>query len=136
MAAQNDRLPDRPGTDDPGRGRRIGIDVGSVRIGGAASDPDGYAEAMETVFRAWPDIPITENHIRQLHRDLLRYSDKDEWHRGNYKTSPNNVAAFDENGNENDELAVVTQPQDQIMQRLLLRSVRAPQAASIKATVP
>ena len=26
----------------------------------------GYAEAMETIFYAWPDIPITENHIRQL----------------------------------------------------------------------
>jgi Fic family protein len=38
----------------------------------------GYAEVMETVFRAWGDIPITENHIKQLHRDLLRHSDKDE----------------------------------------------------------
>ncbi|MBZ4341243.1 Holliday junction resolvase RuvX, partial [Mycobacterium tuberculosis] len=25
----DDRLPDRPGDDDPGRGRRIGIDVGT-----------------------------------------------------------------------------------------------------------
>ena len=46
----------------------------------------GYAEVMDTVFRAWPDIKITENHIRQLHRDLLVYSDKDGWHRGSYKT--------------------------------------------------
>ena len=30
----------------------------------------GYAEVMETVFQAWADIPITENHIKQLHRDL------------------------------------------------------------------
>ena len=30
--------------------------------------------------------------------DLLRYSEKDAWHRGNYKTSSNSVAAFDENG--------------------------------------
>jgi len=60
----------------------------------------GYAEAMETVFRAWSDIKITENHIRQLHRDLLRYSEKDDWHRGNYKTSSNSVAAFDENGRQ------------------------------------
>src|SRR5579871_4510607 len=36
----------------------------------------GYAETMETVFRAWQDIKITENHILQLHRDLLRYSGK------------------------------------------------------------
>jgi Fic family protein len=58
----------------------------------------GYAEVMETVFHAWADIPVTENHIRQLHRDLLRYSDKDERHRGEYKTSPNNVGAFDDGG--------------------------------------
>lgn len=58
----------------------------------------GYAEVMETVFRAFTDIPITENHIRQLHRDLLRHSDKDEWHRGGYKTLPNNVGAFDADG--------------------------------------
>jgi Fic family protein len=60
----------------------------------------GYAEVMNTVFRAWLDIKITENHIRQLHRDLLVYSDKDGWHRGSYKTSSNSVAAFDENGNQ------------------------------------
>src|ERR1700721_1152183 len=46
----------------------------------------GYAEVMETVFRAWAEIPITENHIKQLHRDLLQYSDKDEPHRGGHKT--------------------------------------------------
>lgn len=60
----------------------------------------GYAEVMELVFRAWQDITFTENHIRQLHRDLLSYSDKDEWHRGNYKTASNSVAAFDENGQQ------------------------------------
>src|SRR5277367_6174924 len=31
----------------------------------------GYADVMETVFYAWADIPLNENHIRQLHRDLL-----------------------------------------------------------------
>src|SRR5277367_1490800 len=38
----------------------------------------GYAEAMELVFRSWEDIPVTENHIKQLHRDLLAHSGKDE----------------------------------------------------------
>jgi Fic family protein len=60
----------------------------------------GYAEVMEMIFRAWEDIPFTENHIRQLHRDLLIYSNKDEWHRGNYKTASNSVAAFDGNGQQ------------------------------------
>ncbi|NCA73158.1 MAG: Fic family protein, partial [Sphingobacteriia bacterium] len=43
---------------------------------------------------------VTENHIKQLHRDLLRFSDKDERHRGAYKTASNSVAAFDAEGNQ------------------------------------
>jgi len=58
----------------------------------------GYAEVMELVFSSWQDITFTENHIRQLHQNLLVYSEKDAWHRGNYKTTSNSVAAFDENG--------------------------------------
>ncbi|MDR0239055.1 MAG: Fic family protein [Deltaproteobacteria bacterium] len=60
----------------------------------------GYAETMEQVFQSWEYIPLTENHIRQLHRDLLRHSGKDERHRGKYKTSPNDVAAFDAQGQQ------------------------------------
>ncbi len=60
----------------------------------------GYAEVMELVFSSWQDIALTENHIRQLHRDLLTYSEKDARHRGNYKTATNSVVAFDENGKQ------------------------------------
>lgn len=60
----------------------------------------GYAETMEQFFQSWEYIPLTENHVRQLHRDLLRHSDKDERHRGTYKTSPNNVVAFDADGKQ------------------------------------
>lgn len=60
----------------------------------------GYAEVMELAFSSWQDITLTENHIKQLHRDLLAYSEKDAWHRGNYKTSSNSVVAFDEGGKE------------------------------------
>jgi hypothetical protein len=41
------------------------------------------------VFRSWAEITLTENHIKQLHRDLLRHSEKDAHHRGKYKTQPN-----------------------------------------------
>jgi Fic family protein len=58
----------------------------------------GYAELMDLVFNSWQDIPLTENQIKQLHQILLQYSEKDGWHRGNYKTNSNSVAAFDENG--------------------------------------
>ena len=60
----------------------------------------GYAEVMERVSSSWQDITLTENHIKQLNRDLLVYSEKDAWHRGNYKTSSNSVVAFDENGGQ------------------------------------
>jgi Fic family protein len=58
----------------------------------------GYAEIMNTIFSHWENIPSTENHIKQLHRDLLIHSEKDERHRGAYKTLNNHVEAFDENG--------------------------------------
>ena len=60
----------------------------------------GYAELMDLVFSSWQDIPVTENHIKQMHQILLRFSAKDTWHRGNYKTNSNSVAAFDENGSQ------------------------------------
>lgn len=60
----------------------------------------GYADVMETVFAHASVIEFTENHVRQLHRDMLVYSAKDERHRGEYKTNPNNVSAFDADGNE------------------------------------
>lgn len=46
------RRPDRPGPDDPGRGRRNGVDVGTVRIGVAGCDPDGIlATPIQTLRR-------------------------------------------------------------------------------------
>jgi putative Holliday junction resolvase len=62
VASVGHRLPDRPGSDDPGRGRRLGIDVGSVRIGVASSDPDGIlATPVETVRR-----DRSGKHLRRL----------------------------------------------------------------------
>ena len=58
----------------------------------------GYADVMDLVFESWQDIPVTENHIKQLHQHLLRHSDKDTRHCGHYKTGVNHVVAFDENG--------------------------------------
>ena len=60
----------------------------------------GYAELMDLVFGSLADIPFDENHIKQLHKILLRHSAKDERHRGQYKTTSYHVAAFDENGTQ------------------------------------
>jgi Fic family protein len=58
----------------------------------------GYAELMETIFTSWQEIELTENNIKQLHKVLLKYSEKDAHHRGNYKKQPNRVEAFDSEG--------------------------------------
>ena len=60
----------------------------------------GYAEVMEIIFGAWAGIPLSENQIKGLHQQLLQPSEKDGWHRGNYKKFPNSVAAFDEKGGQ------------------------------------
>lgn len=64
----------------------------------------GYAAAMETVFAGFDAIGLTENHIGQLHRDLLQYSDKDDRHRGEYKRLENHVEAF---GTDGESLGIV-----------------------------
>lgn len=60
----------------------------------------GYAEAIGLIFDSAAMISLTDNHIKQLHRDLLRHSEKDARHRGEYKSNTNHVSAFDEEGNE------------------------------------
>ena len=60
----------------------------------------GYAKVMETVFAHFDQITPSENHIRQLHRDLLVHSTKDARHRGAYKTNTNHVVAIDGAGKE------------------------------------
>ena len=58
----------------------------------------GYADAMEMVLGDWRDIDLTGNHVKQLHLELLKYSEKDTRHRGAYKTLSNHVEAFDPDG--------------------------------------
>ena len=60
----------------------------------------GYAEVMRLLFDSYSTIPLTENYLKQLHAMLLKHSEKDERHRGAYKTLSNNVEAFDQNGKE------------------------------------
>ena len=73
------------------------LDLGSFRSRDE-QEVAGYAEATKLVFDSWREIPLEENHIKQLHGILLKFSDRDEHHRGNYKTISNNVEAFDSRG--------------------------------------
>lgn len=58
----------------------------------------GYAEVMNLIFQNYEHIPLSESYIQQLHHELLQYSEKDYWHRGYYKKSPNHVEAFGPDG--------------------------------------
>ena len=72
----------------------------------------GYAEAIDMVFQAYDDLRITENHIRQLHQVLLKHSNKDERHRGSYKTLSNQVVATNAEGEEIGVICETTTPCD------------------------
>ncbi|MBS4064028.1 MAG: Fic family protein [Chitinophagaceae bacterium] len=53
----------------------------------------GYFEALDIISEAYNDIQIAEGDIKNLHNILMKYSTKDEWHKGNYKQHSNAVEA-------------------------------------------
>ena len=53
----------------------------------------GYYDTLELIYENYGNIKLTENYIKQLHQNLLRYSDKDTRHRGQYKSLSNKVVA-------------------------------------------
>jgi Fic family protein len=58
----------------------------------------GYADLMEMIFEGYESITPTENHIKQLHGMLLKYSAKVQDHLGEYKNVSNHVEAFGPDG--------------------------------------
>jgi Fic family protein len=53
----------------------------------------GYYDTLNLVLDSYDSIEISENHIHQLHKTLLKKSKKDYRHRGKYKTLSNKVVA-------------------------------------------
>jgi len=53
----------------------------------------GYFEALDTIAENYDSISISESHVKNLHKILMKYCEKDEWHRGNYKQVSNAVQA-------------------------------------------
>jgi len=85
----------------------------------------GYAEVMEIAFENHKDIPITENYVKQLHTTLLRHSDKDVRHRGEYEKHSNSVEAFAPDGKSLGIVFETTTPFDTPLQmENLLKWVR------------
>jgi Fic family protein len=58
----------------------------------------GYFDVLDLISETYQEIRISESSIKNLHNRLLRYSDKDQWHRGNYKQHVNSVEATLPNG--------------------------------------
>ena len=63
-----------------------------------AQEVRGYYELLRSVFDSYADISFSESSILHLHSQLLKYSEKDERHKGRYKNLENNVEMTDKNG--------------------------------------
>ena len=80
----------------------------------------GYIGAMETLFESYNSLTVTENHIKQLHGILLKYSHKDGDHRGEYKKTNNNVEAF---GPDGQSLGIVFETASPFETPLMMKSL-------------
>ncbi|OGE26095.1 hypothetical protein A3C26_00050 [Candidatus Daviesbacteria bacterium RIFCSPHIGHO2_02_FULL_39_12] len=58
----------------------------------------GYFELLKIIFDTWDHIRFSENTIKHLHQELLKYVEKDQNHRGKYKSTDNKVEMVDEQG--------------------------------------
>jgi len=53
----------------------------------------GYFETLDIITDSFEDIKIKESSIKNLHNILMKHSEKDEWHKGDYKQHTNAVEA-------------------------------------------
>lgn len=60
----------------------------------------GYYRVLDILQEQYAELPLSESMIKGLHNELLRYADKDQYHRGEYKKHSNRVVATDAKGNE------------------------------------
>jgi hypothetical protein len=51
----------------------------------------GYYELLQNVFNSWKELSLNESLIKHFHKELLKYVDKDELHRGDYKKQENKL---------------------------------------------
>lgn len=59
----------------------------------------GYYELLKNVFDSWKTLSFSESAGKHFHKELLKYVNKDERHRGEYKKTENTVNMLDEKGN-------------------------------------
>lgn len=58
----------------------------------------GYYELLTNVFDCWSTLHVSEGLIQSFHKELLKFVDKDELHRGEYKRKENKVIMIDAKG--------------------------------------
>jgi Fic family protein len=58
----------------------------------------GYYELLQNVFDSWQSLAFDENTIKHFHQELLKYVEKDKYHRGEYKQGENKVEMINERG--------------------------------------
>ena len=51
----------------------------------------GYFETLDLIADSFNNIDISVSNIKGLHNSLMKHSQKDEWHRGDYKQLSNAV---------------------------------------------
>jgi Fic family protein len=59
----------------------------------------GYFELLKNVFDSWQSIKLNEGTIKHFHQEILKYVEKDSFHRGQYKVTENKVQMVDAKGN-------------------------------------
>lgn len=58
----------------------------------------GYADLLGRIFDNWRALKLSENWILQFHSILLNFSQKDQRHKGAYKSAPNTVVMTNAQG--------------------------------------
>lgn len=63
-----------------------------------SQEVQGYLETLQNVFDSFQTLPLREGVITSLHNQLLKYSNKDDTHRGGYKKKENTVGVLGPDG--------------------------------------
>lgn len=63
-----------------------------------SQEVQGYLETLQNVFDSFQTLPLRESSITSLHNQLLKYSTKDNIHRGGYKKKENTVGVLGPGG--------------------------------------
>ncbi len=63
-----------------------------------SQEVQGYLETLQNVFDSFEVLPLRESVVTSLHNQLLKYSTKDDMHRGVYKKKENTVGVLGADG--------------------------------------